>query len=473
MVFNSAVFLLFFARFFPVYWVINNRFSPKIRNLFVLLGSYVFYGYWDWRFLSLILISSAADFYLGKRIDGSEDERQRKLFLWLSLGINLGILGFFKYFNFFLESFQLLLQGIGLESNPYSLGIILPVGISFYTFQTLSYTIDIYRRQLKAVDDPLQFFTFVAFFPQLVAGPIERARNLLPQFEKPKSFDYDHMIWGMRLILYGFFKKVVIADNFAIWVDAIFLPEANPGGLAVLLGALLFGFQIYCDFSAYSDIAIGLAALLGYQLLPNFQTPYFSASFREFWQRWHISLSTWFRDYVYIPLGGNRNGESAWMRNIFLTFLLSGLWHGAGINFLVWGALHALLLIAERKISLRLQGILANLWVFILCILLWLPFRAEGFQHLLELMNQVLHLFEPGQKLREIMALIPVGKAISLGAVFVFFILFEKMIATRDFGDFMKGKKGPFRYSMYYSLMLAILFLGNFEAEPYFIYFQF
>lgn len=307
----------------------------------------------------------------------------KKLLLLSSIIVNLGILGFFKYFNFFIDSFSEIVSGITPSFNTYTLNIILPVGISFYTFQTLSYTIDIYRGRLKPTKDILSFFVFVAFFPQLVAGPIERASHLLSQFQKKQTFNYSKNVSGLRLILWGLFKKIVIADNLGILVDQIFNPSSPVSGFTTLIGAIFFAFQIYADFSGYSDIAIGISKMLGIDLMKNFTTPYFSSSFSEFWKRWHISLSTWFRDYLYVPLGGNRKKEYRIFLNIFITFLLSGLWHGAQITFVIWGALHGLVLIFEKKINFKINKSIAMLLVFTITTLFWIPFRAENVSQLM------------------------------------------------------------------------------------------
>lgn len=333
MVFNSTTFLIFFILFFFTYWVINNRFNIAARNLFIIISSYIFYGWWDWRFLSLIAFSTIIDFSIGYLLSKNKSDLYRKGLLIISIIVNLGLLAFFKYFNFFIESLNELLMSFSMQVNITTLKIILPVGISFYTFQTLSYTIDVYKKRLEPTTDILSFFAFVSFFPQLVAGPIERASHLLKQFQVKKLFNYDLCIAGLRLVLWGFFKKIVIADNFGILADTIFNQDASIPGVSVIAGTLFFALQIYTDFSGYSDIAIGISKMLGFDLMVNFKTPYFATSFSDFWSRWHISLSTWFRDYVYIPLGGNRKGKLKTQLNLLITFLLSGLWHGANVTF--------------------------------------------------------------------------------------------------------------------------------------------
>lgn len=343
MLFNSIEFLLFLPTVFTLYWFIFNRL--KIQNVLVLIASYVFYGWWDWRFLSLIFASTLVDYSVGILLDRSTNHRKRKVLLGISVVFNLGLLGFFKYFNFFIDNWIVLWDQFGINMHRSSLNIILPVGISFYTFQTLSYTIDIYRKRIEATRDFIAFSSFVAFFPQLVAGPIERASNLLPQFFKKRSFQYKQALSGVELIIWGIFKKVVIADNCTMYVNEIFDSYQDQSTLTLALGAVYFAFQIYGDFSGYSDIAIGTARLLGFDLMRNFNYPYFSRDIAEFWRRWHISLSTWFRDYVYIPLGGSRGGRLQQIRNVFIIFLVSGFWHGANWTFVFWGGINAALFI--------------------------------------------------------------------------------------------------------------------------------
>jgi alginate O-acetyltransferase complex protein AlgI len=341
MLFNTLAFAIFLPVVFMVYWSWAN-YGVRRRNLFIILASYVFYGWWDWRFLGLIVVSSLVDYTIGILLSSTQAERKRKLLLLLSIGVNLGLLGFFKYYNFFVDNAVLLIESVGFQANRSSLQIILPVGISFYTFQTLSYTIDVYRRQLVPTRDWTAFFAFVSFFPQLVAGPIERARNLLPQFFRPTQLHRELVSDGFRQILWGLFKKAVVADNCALIVDHIFGQYETIPAAYLILGAIAFGFQIYGDFSGYSDMAIGTARLFGFDLMRNFANPYFARDIAEFWRRWHISLTTWFRDYVYIPLGGSRVSQQATIRNTFIIFLVSGFWHGANWTFIVWGLLHAL-----------------------------------------------------------------------------------------------------------------------------------
>jgi D-alanyl-lipoteichoic acid acyltransferase DltB (MBOAT superfamily) len=325
-----------------LYWFCTAK-NLKLQNTLIVVSSYVFYGWWDWRFLGLIFISTLEDYLVALKIHNTSDERKRKIWLLVSIIVNIGILGFFKYCNFFIDNFVAAFSLLGTKPNITSLNIILPIGISFYTFQTMSYTIDVYKRKLEPTKDFISFAAFVSFFPLLVAGPIERATHLLPQFYRKRIFDYANAVNGMRQILWGLFKKMVVADNCATYVNIIFKNYDNYSGSTLVLAAIFFAFQIYCDFSGYSDIAIGTARLFGFNATRNFNFPYFSRDIAEFWRRWHISLTTWFRDYVYIPLGGSRVSKAKIVRNTFVIFLVSGFWHGANWTFIAWGALHAVL----------------------------------------------------------------------------------------------------------------------------------
>ena len=398
MLFNSIDFTIFFPIFFVVYWIVAKKLT--FRNVFLLASSYLFYGWWDWRFLFLIIFSSFVDFTIGQKIFNSTNKRVKKNYLLASLLINLGLLGYFKYTNFFIDSFINSFRLFGTEMDSFTLHIILPVGISFYTFQTLSYTIDIYRERLKPTKDWLSFFTFVAFFPQLVAGPIERASHLLPQFFKTYNFDYKAFKSGLLLIAFGLFKKMVIADRLAILVNDVYNNPTGHSGQDFIIATIFFAFQIYCDFSGYSDIAIGIARTLGFDLMKNFETPYFSTSITEFWRRWHISLSTWFRDYVYIPLGGSRNGEYRTYFNLFLVFVISGLWHGAAITFIIWGAIHGIIIVIEKALSKTplqanrkriLPAVFFGLFTFVIVCFAWIFFRANSFSDSVYIVN---HLFD-------------------------------------------------------------------------------
>ena len=403
MLFNSIEFAVFLPIVFVLYWFVFNR-NLKLQNLFVVVASYVFYGWWDWRFLFLIAFTSFCSWGSGLLVDKYKDQpKKAKVVSAMNIVLNLLILGIFKYYDFFVKEFAEL---FGFSSDGLLLKIILPVGISFYTFQALSYSIDVYRGKLEPTHDVIQFFAFVSFFPQLVAGPIERATNLLPQFEKPRQFDYDIAVDGMRQILWGLFKKIVVADSCAVFVDQVFADYTNQTGSTLLLAAIFFTFQIYGDFSGYSDIAIGTAKLFGIKLMRNFKVPYFSRDIAEFWRRWHISLTTWFRDYVYIPLGGSRVGKAKVVRNTFIIFLLSGFWHGANWTFIVWGAYHALLFLplillgknrkhtdevaAGRMLpSLRESG--QMLLTFLLAVIGWIFFRADSIGIAREYVLGILH----------------------------------------------------------------------------------
>jgi alginate O-acetyltransferase complex protein AlgI len=474
MVFNSIAFLIFFSLFFLAYWTVFNQLQLRVRNLFLLASSYLFYGWWDWRFLGLIAFSSAFDYFLGLKIYHAKEESKRTLFITLSLIVNLGILGFFKYFNFFVDSFIDLLSRFHITPDFYTLNIILPVGISFYTFQSLSYTIDIYKSELKPTKDIVSFFTFVAFFPQLVAGPIERARNLLPQFSHKTAFDHGRTIIGMRFVLWGFFKKIVIADNLGVLIDTLFNPSFPANLITVICGAVLFSFQIYCDFSGYSDIAVGISKMLGFELMVNFQTPYFSKSLTEFWHRWHISLSSWFRDYVYFPLGGNKPVKIRAYINLLTTFVISGLWHGANLTFVIWGALHGAMIIIEKRFRLFRQGRYRMFLIFLIVSIFWLPFRANNISHLGLIIK---HAFNLPPNIRQFvtLALTQFGfvKAGLFSIIFLLFLLVEKLLEEGNFSTWVSRYGATARFSIYSLILILILLFINLDIRPYFIYFQF
>ncbi|NDV42627.1 MBOAT family O-acyltransferase [Flagellimonas sediminis] len=343
MLFNSLEYFIFLPIMFVLYWFVFNK-KVTVQNALVLAGSYYFYGLWDWRFLFLIIASTIVDYFVGIMIENNADERKKqKLWLWVSMIFNLSLLGFFKYYNFFVDSFVDMFQLLGYQiKSTWTLQIILPVGISFYTFQTMSYSLDVYYKRIKPCRDFLSFATFVAFFPQLVAGPIERASNLLHQITNKRTFSYEQTAAGLKLILWGLFKKLVIADGIAPIVDDIFMHYETYSASTLILGVTLFSFQVYGDFSGYSDIAIGTSKMFGVELMSNFKFPNFSRNVAEYWQRWHVSLSTWFRHYIYIPLGGSRVSKMKAIRNISIIFLVSGFWHGANWTFIFWGGFHAL-----------------------------------------------------------------------------------------------------------------------------------
>lgn len=480
MLFNSIPFFVFLLVVFLLFWTIRPK-NPKIGKLILLISSYVFYGWWDWRFLILIIISSAADFVIGKVLFLQKSCSNRKILLGLSIFTNIGILFFFKYYNFFIESFQSLF-GMTNNGNWSTLNIILPVGISFYTFQTLSYTIDIYRNKIKPTNSALTFFTFVSFFPQLVAGPIERASRLIPQFERQQIFSYSQASNGLKLILWGLFKKMVIADQLAVIVNTVYGQPENFNGIGILASTFLFGFQIYCDFSGYSDIAIGTAKLFGIELMSNFKTPYLASSFSDFWHRWHISLSTWFRDYVYISLGGNKKGTINWSRNILITFLISGLWHGANSTFILWGLIHGIVYILEKlispilKINSHIKTTAGWLITFTIVNCSWIFFRAESTQHLKLLWLSIKTNFSGGTwsisyLLNKYQSFTEPFRVFCF--VFPLFLLVEKMMKQQSFPDFINSKPRAISWSCYYILILLVLLFGVLNSAPQFIYFQF
>lgn len=391
MLFNSLAFALYLPIVFLLYWLVFKKL--RWQNAFIVIVSYIFYGWWDWRFLVLIAITTFCSFYSGILLEKSESTKLRRLYLWGNVSLNLAILCVFKYYNFFVENLQSLLSPMGITLSNITLDLILPVGISFYTFQALSYSIDVYKRKINATRNVIAFFAFISFFPQLVAGPIERATNLLPQFLRKRSFDYDRAVDGCRQMLWGLFKKMVIADNCAVYVNQVFANPDEFGGVNLWLAALCFTFQIYGDFSGYSDIAIGVAKMFGINLMRNFRSPYFSRDIAEFWRKWHISLTTWFRDYIYIPLGGSRCKKSKVVRNTFIIFLVSGFWHGAEWTFIAWGAYHAILfmpliLVGKNRKYLDEPGansILPTMgesilmgWTFLLVMIGWVIFRADN-----------------------------------------------------------------------------------------------
>ena len=393
MLFNSLEFLLFLPIVFCLYWFIFNK-NLIIQNALILVSSYVFYGWWDWRFLSLIALSTIIDYLVGIKIEESDEDKKRKIYLWISILFNLIILGFFKYYNFFIDSWIDFLASFSYTiKSTWTLKVVLPVGISFYTFQTMSYSLDIYYNKLKPTKDFISFASFVSFFPQLVAGPIERASNLLPQILSKRKFRFEQFVQGLRLILWGMFKKVVIADSLAPIVDGIFNNYTQYNGGMLMLGLFYFSFQIYCDFSGYSDIAIGTAKLFGIELMSNFKFPYFSRNIGEFWRRWHISLSSWFRDYMYIPLGGSKAGKLLSLRNIFVIFIISGFWHGANLTFIVWGLMHAVMyapifflgknrqytkdVVAQDKLLPTIKELYQMITTFTFTMITWVFFRSD------------------------------------------------------------------------------------------------
>jgi D-alanyl-lipoteichoic acid acyltransferase DltB (MBOAT superfamily) len=473
MLFNSITFAVFLVIVFILYWAMKNK--PLVyQNVLLLTAGYVFYGWWDWRFLSLIFFTSTIDFLIGSGLGKTEKRSNRKLLLVTSIILNIGLLFFFKYYNFFVDSWISLMSSFGLQAHRSTLRIILPVGLSFYTFQSIAYVIDVYRKQIKPESNYISFLAFVSFFPQLVAGPISRASQLLPQFSRKRVFVYQDAVAGMRHILWGFFKKCVIADRLAYTVDLVYSDPGAYHGWAVVIATFFFALQIYCDFSGYSDIALGTARLFGFYIMENFRTPYFSTSFREFWQRWHISLSQWFRDYLYIPLGGSRVNTPRWIFNLMITFILSGFWHGANYTFLIWGFLHGIFLTAESlaKKSFSFSFIpkaVKMLIVFASVTFAWIFFRSASLADALQIISNIFQtdngfilktLFRSADEMR--------FTVYSL----VLFVILET--ALRDGRMNLSGVYKPWlRWSVYYLISFWIIFFGEFQFAPVFIYFQF
>jgi len=483
MLFNSLEYLFFLPIVFSLYWLIQQKL--RLQNILILAVSYFFYGCWDYRFLSLIVISSLTDYLVGQQIGKATSQSSKNVLLGISLAVNLGFLLVFKYFNFFIESFTELSSLVGVQANVTSLNIILPVGISFYTFQTLSYTIDIYRGKLEPSKSIVNFFAYVSFFPQLVAGPIERASNLLPQFDKLRTFDYEKARDGMRQILWGLFKKVVIADNCALFVDQIFANYESLGGVVLVLGALLFAFQIYCDFSGYSDIAIGTARLLGFDLMQNFATPYFARDIAEFWRRWHISLSTWFRDYLYIPLGGSRVSKLLQVRNIFAIFLVSGFWHGANWTFIAWGLIHALLYmpqmflgsnrkflgaVAEKSHFPNFFELYRMVLTFSVVTIAWIFFRSNSIS---DSFGYIGNIFTSSEKpFRNIIRSLDLDMSLlKLLPLYIGILLITEWFNRKNPHGLSNMPHLVLRYAFY--LVLCLLILQYFYGQSSFIYFQF
>ena len=512
MLFNSFEFALFLPIVFLLYWFVFDYALSKckhqllLQNLFIVVASYIFYGWWDWRFLILIAITTVLSFLSGIGIEKAPTQRGKKAVMIANIAVNLGILGVYKYYDFFAREFAEL---FGIESDFLLLHLILPVGISFYTFQALSYSIDVYRKQIEPSHDIVAFTAFLSFFPQLVAGPIERATNLLPQFQKKRTFDYATAVDGMRQILWGLFKKIVVADNCATYVDTVFADLSNQSGSTLVLAAILFTFQIYGDFSGYSDIAIGTAKLFGIKLMRNFNVPYFSRDIAEFWRRWHISLTTWFRDYVYIPLGGSRpnipeairlKGDKAiearytkWIavRNTFIIFLLSGFWHGANWTFVLWGAYHALLFVPLLLLNKNRRyrdtvatitlpdGTIKAKWLpslketgqmlltFALAVFGWIIFRAQDISQLGEVISTICSdsLFAiPFLKTRSFYIPLFINIMILLGV--------EWLNRTEGHGLTKISDKCYIRYIVYYILIFIMVYAQP-TSDATFIYFQF
>jgi alginate O-acetyltransferase complex protein AlgI len=483
MLFNSLHFALFLPVVFALYWALNNKLI-KYQNALLLIASYFFYACWDWRFMFLLLFSTLLDYFTGIKMAESTSPQNKKRWFWLSIGINLGFLGVFKYYNFFADSFAQALTNIGLEVNPTSLNVILPVGISFYTFHGLSYVIDIYKEKIKPENNFIDYAVFVSFFPLLVAGPIERATHLLPQLKQQRKFDYVMAVDGMRQILWGLFKKIVIADQCAVFANMIFNNSDAYPGSTLLLGAIFFAFQIYGDFSGYSDIAIGTAKLFGINLLRNFAYPYFSRDIAEFWRRWHISLSSWFRDYLYIPLGGSRQNMAIKIRNTFIIFIVSGFWHGANWTFIVWGAINALFIlpsiirktnrsnlgiVADGKVLPSLKDTFAMLSTFAITVFAWIFFRAENLAHA---GNYISEIFS--RSLFTGSAVTRTGEFLTAGLLILFFIGIEWSGRSHKYAieNIVKYKKRTVRWAIYAGILFLIVMYMPAKSTP-FIYFQF
>lgn len=482
MLFDTIDFAIFLPVVFGLYWLINGK-NLKLQNGFIVIASYVFYGWWDWRFLFLIVFSTLLDYIIGRMFSYTSNSRKRKLLLWTSICANIGFLGFFKYYNFFVENFVGAFSFFGADINPYNLKIILPVGISFYTFQTMSYTIDVYRKKLAPTGDLVAFAAFISFFPQLVAGPIERATRLLPQFYVKREFNYARAVDGLRQILWGLFKKIAIANNFAIYANDIFENYGDYSGSTLVLGAFFFAFQIYCDFSGYSDIAIGTARLFGFNLMKNFAFPYFSRDIAEFWRRWHISLSTWFRDYLYIPLGGSRGSLGMKIRNIFIIFLVSGFWHGADWTYIAWGGVNALyflplLLLKRNRINLdcvakgrylpTLKEFFQMTITFTMTALAWVLFRSENIYKAFDYLTIVF-----SKSLFSIPYFYRGTTILPTLLLTIIFIIIEWIGREHEYAieKFGFGWSRPMRYSFYLAIALGIVFFAG--QKTAFIYFQF
>lgn len=473
--FNSILFLIFFVFVFIIHWIFFSK-SNKFQNFFLLISSLLFYAGWDYRFLSLILFSTIIDFYLGIEIEKSKFEKQKKKLLLLSLVSNLGLLFVFKYFNFFLDSFLTISNLIGFQLNLRLLNIVLPVGISFYTFQTLSYTIDVYRGKISATRDWILFASYVTFFPQLVAGPIERARRILPQLSKKRTFDWNQSRDGVRKILLGFFKKIVIADSLSPMVDFTFNNYQDLSSLALLLGAFYFTIQIYCDFSGYSDIAIGISKLFGINIMENFNYPYFSKNIGEFWKRWHISLTTWFRDYLYFPLGGSLGTMVSAIKNVAIVFIISGLWHGAKWTYIFWGVIHVIFYIPyfikrrENKNNTLLSLLvfknkaLGIFSTFSIVMLSWIFFRSNS---ILDAWQYIIRLFSFTQSNQLIL-----NPANNLNSgYYIFYICFFLLIEY--YISFNKKETILIERGLNILLLLILLFFVQIQEAESFIYFQF
>ena len=482
MLFNSISFAIFLPVVFLLYWFATKG-NLRLQNILLLVSSYFFYACWDWRFLFLLIFSTLLDFFTGIKIHDAKSKNKKLIWLCLSICINLGFLGVFKYYNFFASSFADGLSLLGIKANLGSLQVILPVGISFYTFHGLSYVLDLYKNKINPERNFIDYSVFVSFFPLLVAGPIERATHLLPQILKERKFDYSKAVDGLRQILWGLFKKMVIADSCAEYANTIFNNSADYSGSTLVLGALFFTIQIYCDFSGYSDIAIGTAHLFGIDLLRNFAFPYFSRDIAEFWRRWHISLSSWFRDYLYIPLGGSKGGTWMKVRNTFIIFLVSGFWHGANWTFIVWGLLNAIYImpsiilntnrnyldiVAKGKSHPTVKEFFAIAFTFGLTVFAWIFFRANNLTHAVSYISKIF-----SASLFSIPDFAGMGNLLTTAVLVILFFIIEWKGREHQYAISHLGIKWrrAFRYALYYGLIIAIFYFAGSAQE--FIYFQF
>ncbi len=482
MLFNSLGFAIFLPIVFFLYWFVVSK-NLKAQNTLLLISSYYFYSCWDWRFLFLLIFSTLLDYYTGLKMSSSNSQKSRRFWFWTSICINLGFLGVFKYYNFFASSFAEALSGLGFNVHPSLINVILPVGISFYTFHGLSYVVDIYKNRIEPEKNYITYAVFVSYFPLLVAGPIERATHLLPQIKRKRSFDYYQATDGLRQILWGLFKKIVIADNCAQYANMMFENPDHFSGSGLLLGAIFFAFQIYGDFSGYSDIALGTSKLFGIELLQNFSFPYFSRDIAEFWRRWHISLSSWFKDYLYIPLGGSKGNTWMKVRNTFIIFIVSGFWHGANWTFIIWGLLNAIyflpLLFSNKNrhhIEIVAKGhffpstkeTFSILITFGLTVFAWIFFRAESVS---DALNYISKIFS--SSLFEIPRFPKMGRAKTTILLTVFMLIIEWLGRENNYAleKIVPKWKAPIRYAFYYAIIFCIFWYG--QKEQQFIYFQF
>lgn len=489
MLFNSLSFTIFLPIVFFLYWFATQK-NLKTQNILLLVSSYFFYACWDYRFLFLLMFSTLLDYYTGLKMEQAGNKKGKRFWFWLSVIINLGFLGVFKYYNFFIGSFADGLSMLGIQTHFWTLNVILPVGISFYTFHGLSYVIDIYNDKIKAEKSFVDYAVFVSFFPLLVAGPIERATHLLPQIKRKRTFNYSQAIDGLRQILWGLFKKIVIADSCAEYANIIFNNSAEHSGAMLVLGALFFTFQIYCDFSGYSDIALGTARLFGIELLRNFAFPYFSRDIAEFWRRWHISLSSWFRDYLYIPLGGSKGGTWMKVRNTFIIFIVSGFWHGANWTFIMWGLLNALYImpsilfntnrnnldiVAQGKVFPTVKELLQMIATFTVTVIAWIFFRAQSLAHAFQYIRDLFAGLFSADAYKEAAHYLSHEIGWLLPALLLFFMIIEWLGRENQYAIQKWGFKysKPVRWAFYYGLLLLIFYFAGTGNEQEFIYFQF